>query len=107
MLNRKESKLSNGAEGHGRNGRPSPAAKGRPRRRFIISARAAGRAEAPRPEPRNGASKPHSAAQAKSTSEPQARALPPGSAASPVDLGETIKTLLHLAHENGHVTYDD
>jgi RNA polymerase primary sigma factor len=24
-----------------------------------------------------------------------------------VDLAETIKTLLHLAHENGHVTYDD
>ncbi len=23
------------------------------------------------------------------------------------DLAETIKTLLHLAHENGHVTYDD
>jgi RNA polymerase primary sigma factor len=28
-------------------------------------------------------------------------------AASPLDLAETIKTLMHLAHENGHVTYDD
>src|SRR5262249_31260136 len=29
---------------------------------------------------------------------------PPG---QPVDLTETIKTLVHLAHEHGHVTYDD
>jgi len=31
----------------------------------------------------------------------------PAGAAGPVDLAETIKTLVHLAHENGHVTYDD
>jgi RNA polymerase primary sigma factor len=39
---------------------------------------------------------------------PGAKAVhPPGTPASPVDLAETIKTLLHLAHENGHITYDD
>jgi len=34
---------------------------------------------------------------------------PPGPAipGQAVDLTETIKTLLHLAHEHGHVTYDD
>ena len=26
---------------------------------------------------------------------------------NPLDLNETIKTLVHLAHEHGHVTYDD
>ena len=31
----------------------------------------------------------------------------PGVPGQPIDLTETIKTLLHLAHENGHVTYDD
>src|SRR5437762_2234889 len=31
----------------------------------------------------------------------------PGVPGQAVDLTETIKTLLHLAHENGHVTYDD
>jgi len=31
----------------------------------------------------------------------------PGVPPSPLDLAETIKTLLHLAQENGHVTYDD
>ena len=30
-----------------------------------------------------------------------------GGSVTPVDLNETIKTLVHLAHENGHVTYDD
>jgi RNA polymerase primary sigma factor len=44
---------------------------------------------------------------------PVAKVLPgakpgtPGIPPSPVDLAETIKTLLHLAHENGHITYDD
>src|SRR5215831_17112819 len=100
MLNRKESKSSNGAD-NGRNGHAAHGQK-RPRRRFIISAKAAGRSPAPAPEPRNGASKTHS---------PLGKAIPtaptPGTSASPVDLAETIKTLLHLAHENGHITYDD
>ncbi len=31
----------------------------------------------------------------------------PNETAQAIDLNETIKTLLHLAHENGHITYDD
>ena len=34
-------------------------------------------------------------------------ARPPGAPSQAADLTETIKTLLHLAHEHGHVTYDD
>jgi RNA polymerase primary sigma factor len=104
MLNRKESKLSNGADHHGRNAHRTPAVKGRPRRRFIISAKAAGRNDASARPPQNGSAKPAT---------PVVKALPgaktpvPGAAPSPVDLAETIKTLLHLAHENGHITYDD
>jgi hypothetical protein len=30
-----------------------------------------------------------------------------GAPGTTVDLAETIKTLLHLSHEHGHVTYDD
>jgi RNA polymerase primary sigma factor len=107
MLNRKESKLSNGSESRGRNGQRTPATKGRPRRRFIISARAAGRIEAPKNEPRNGSSKPHSPVLPNTPSSGQPQGVAAGAAASAVDLAETIKTLLHLAHENGHVTYDD
>jgi RNA polymerase primary sigma factor len=107
MLNRKESKLSNGSESRGRNGQRTPATKGRPRRRFIISARAAGRIEASKNEPRNGSSKPHSPVLPNTPSSGQPQGVAAGAAASAVDLAETIKTLLHLAHENGHVTYDD
>ncbi len=103
MLNRKESKSSNGANNHGR-ARPSPApAKTRPRRRFIISAKAAGRSDASAHPPQNGATKP-TAALPKALADAKAT---PGSPPSPIDLAETIKTLLHLAHENGHITYDD
>src|SRR5712675_1952531 len=104
MLNRKESKLSNGADKPGRVvQRPDPV-KGRPRRRFIISAKAAGRTDSPPQSVQNGTTK---------GAAPVAKVLPgakpgtPGIPPSPVDLAETIKTLLHLAQENGHITYDD
>jgi len=110
MLNRKESKSSSGTTGQHRNGqRTTASAKGRPRRRFIISAKAAGHsASPPSNENRNGATKTGTPSQAKVASGPHAAS--PGAPAVPgaaVDLAETIKTLLHLAHENGHVTYDD
>src|SRR5437762_4385689 len=105
MLNRKESKSSNGAPENGRNGHSVPSGKGRPRRRFIISAKAAG--QAPKLEPKNGAAKSHSSPVTKGQSPASAHTPPTGASASPIDLAETIKTLLHLAHENGHVTYDD
>src|SRR6185437_1351779 len=104
MLNRKESKSSNGAVNHSR-GRPKPApAKARPRRRVIISAKAAGRVDASARPPQNGTTKasvpaPNGLAETKPAT--------PGAPPSPIDLAETIKTLLHLAHENGHITYDD
>jgi RNA polymerase primary sigma factor len=87
------------------------------RRRFIISSKAAAAARPDNKLPaegRNGNSKAHHPA-AKPAHLPPAQgapgAHPPGvegaPSAGPVDLAETIKTLLHLAHENGHVTYDD
>jgi RNA polymerase primary sigma factor len=106
MLNRKESKASNGADNHARAGHRPPPDKGRPRRRFIISAKAAARADASAQSNQNGTSKAvPSAAAAKNL--PGVKASVPGTPASPIDLAETIKTLLHLAHENGHITYDD
>jgi len=106
MLNRKESKTCNGSGSLARNGQRIPAPKGRARRRFIISARAAARAEPPNHEGRNGAGKPHSVGQAHASSA-RPQGSPEGPGPNAVDLAETIKTLLHLAHENGHVTYDD
>ncbi|HEV2392364.1 MAG TPA: RNA polymerase sigma factor RpoD [Verrucomicrobiae bacterium] len=57
-------------------------------------------------EPQNGANKTHGVSNLKAAAAsgaPAAGATP----GAPLDLAETIKTLLHLAHENGHVTYDD
>jgi len=110
MLNRKESKPSNGSD-PGRGGhRPAPA-KGRPRRRFIISAKAAGHSDSSAHSTSNGTAK--AAAPGPITlpggkqSVPGGKPPVPGTPPSPIDLAETIKTLLHLAHENGHITYDD
>ena len=68
-------------------------------------------APAPAP-PLNGQAK---APPAKATTASQAKAAyanshegaVAGAPGQAVDLTETIKTLLHLAHEHGHVTYDD
>src|SRR6266571_2983205 len=86
MLKRKDNKLGNVVEhnGHG-DQRPGVGKTGRPRRRFIISSKAHGHVGAKAEPTRNGESKAHPA----------------------VDLTETIKALLHLAREHGHVTYDD
>src|SRR5436189_1498556 len=107
MLKRKESKMTNGAEHNGhRNERPAPA-KGLRRRRFIISPKAPKVAEA-QPEPGgNGSAKPTSASQAKAAYASSHETPAAGAPTQAVDLTETIKTLLHLAHEHGHVTYDD
>src|ERR1051326_4716372 len=117
MLNRKESKTANGAanQGNGHHGRDA-AKNRRPRRRFIISPKAAMQHHSA-PAPRRGrppksvkAAPPANskAGQGKisgpSETAPKPAGSTPGQAA---DLTETIKTLLHLAHENGHVTYDD
>jgi RNA polymerase primary sigma factor len=58
-------------------------------------------------EAADGRTKDRAASQGKSVPAASPQSLPAGKTASAVDLTETIKTLLHLAHEHGHVTYDD
>src|SRR6266850_6390140 len=115
MLNRKGNKPSNGAGNYGRRNGHSVAGKtplaGKAalnRHRFIISPkapppRAAGRVE----PPKNGTAKPSAASQAKAAYTSSRGPVAPGVPGQAVDLTETIKTLLQLAREHGHVTYDD
>jgi RNA polymerase primary sigma factor len=95
-----------------------PAQKERPvRRRFIISSRAATRLDIRSEATRNGRPPVQpTPIPTRETGAPKAPAGRPGGTpgvAAPsgppqaADMAETIKTLLHLAHENGHVTYDD
>src|SRR5262245_53851746 len=101
MVNRKGTKDSNGtgAGNIGQSGVRTPH-----RRRFIISNKAHGT---------RGRSEPAQAGHASTTAD---LAKTNGAVSSPTpgipngqahDLTETIKTLVHLAHENGHVTHDD
>jgi RNA polymerase primary sigma factor len=107
MLNRKENKPSNGADHQARGEQPG---KGRrPRRRFIISSKVQ-----PRPEAREAASgasrlrsAPHHLVPGKPTSPPAVQPAGATPAGPAPDLSETIKTLVALAREHGHVTYDD
>jgi RNA polymerase primary sigma factor len=112
MLNRKESKPAKKAERRDRREvRPAPA-KGRPhRRRFVISPKASAKAnvhkDLPTPVPAKEEPETSSVSQAK-TAYANSHSTSAGSGhGSAADLTETIKTLLHLAHEHGHVTYDD
>src|SRR6267142_535433 len=115
MLNRKGNKPSNGAGNYGRRNGHSVAGKtplaGKTainRHRFIISPKAPPPRAAAHPEqPKNGAAKPSAASQAKAAYASSHGAAAPGAPGQAVDLTETIKTLMHLAHEHGHVTYDD
>jgi RNA polymerase primary sigma factor len=114
MLNRKENKVTHMADANGRREEPRASGKGRPhRRRFIISSRAARRPETPAAVvPPNVLAKPSAstsskALQAKAAYASTHESPAAGATATPVDLAETIKTLLHLSHEHGHVTYDD
>jgi len=108
MLKRKDNKLGNVVEhnGHG-DQRPGVGKTGRPRRRFIISSKAHGHVGAKAEPTRNGESKAHPAEQAKAAYANSRRLAAPGAPRPAVDLTETIKALLHLAREHGHVTYDD
>jgi RNA polymerase primary sigma factor len=104
MLKRKASKASNGkSKARRRSHQKTGSAKPRPvRRRFIISAKSAAlvtkRAEDSRKSHGKTASQPGPQVQSAQNVHPPAQ---------PADLAETIKTLLHLAQENGYVTYDD
>src|SRR5882672_8219403 len=119
MLNRKVNKSLNGHLKHRQPNRERPAAKVRPvRRRFIISSKSAS------PSNSHGSHGSHPAhapvkpdvirKKDRKTAAGQQKASGPAEQAnatfvsqSSVDLTETIKTLLHLAQENGYVTYDD
>jgi RNA polymerase primary sigma factor len=85
------------------------ATKERPvRRRFIISSKSAAQTRANLDQKTNGnghakVSKPV----AGQKTPPPTAPVPATTASGGLDLTETIKTLLHLAQENGYVTYDD
>jgi len=108
MLNRKESNSGTGAEPSGRRpGRP-PGAKGRPKRGgIVISTKANIQKELPAETPPKIESKAEPADLAKTAYAISHAGSTTRSPISAADLTETIKTLLHLAHEHGHVTYDD
>src|SRR6266404_5157127 len=113
MLNRKATKMSNGA-GNGNGGRAKKRVSSgevrKPRKRFIISAKAAGRLASPPPpaeQIRNEEAQAHSASRAKAAYASNHEAAAPGARSQAVDLTQTIKTLVQLAREQGHVSYDD
>jgi RNA polymerase primary sigma factor len=108
MLNRKDSKSANRAGQRGRPpGQPSSAKPHRPHRRFVISHKAHSFSKPRVAETPNAEPKAQSATQAKAAYADSHEAPPTGRSSRMVDLTETIKTLLHLAQEHGHVTYDD
>jgi RNA polymerase primary sigma factor len=123
MLNRKQPKSSHSANSRSNGHQKSDAGKSRPlRRRFIISPKAAGQLPpAPvRGRPAKGSVQPTKSGIAGkpvkgALGKPAAGKAAPGQAApavppvpgQPVDLTETIKTLIGISQENGHVTYDD
>jgi len=100
MVNRKANKDSNGT-GTGNVGQAG--VKNQHRRRFIISNKAHGARGRTEPEPLNKAS----ATDLTKTNGAVTAATVGLSNGQAHDLTETIKTLVHLAHENGHVTHDD
>ncbi len=104
MLNRKG--LKSGASA--RNGKAAKTAP--PRRRFVLTSTKPKPADHPT-APANGKSAGQSKTEAKPEVKPLLANLPPGITVNPtasgVDLTETVKMLLHLAQENGYVTYDD
>jgi len=104
--------MSNGAGNGGRaKKRVSSGEVRKPRKRFIISAKAAGQLVSPPPAPaeqiRNEEAQAHSASRAKAAYASNHEAAAPGARGQAVDLTQTIKTLVQLAREQGHVTYDD
>src|SRR5437867_8462128 len=110
MLNRKESKPANSAQtrmsgnGHARGSTVKAAPL---RRRFIISSKAPLRPQATAPTPPVVAPKVNPETKAKEAYASSHATPAAGAPSQAVDLAETIKTLVHLAQEHGHVTYDD
>jgi len=107
MLKRKARKLTHR---NGERSRPQkPALSGSRRgkhRKLFIAAKAASNGES-RPHANNHQVQPDSAARAKAAYANKSVPSPAGGLSQPVDVTETIKTLVQLAREQGHVTYDD
>jgi RNA polymerase primary sigma factor len=107
MLNSKESKPADKA-GRGRpRGRPAATKAHGHHRRFVISRKAQSQSPLPAQQPPSEAPQPCAATQAKAAYATTHGTPVTGKSIPAVDMTETIKTLLHLAHEHGHVTYDD
>lgn len=130
MVKRKDHKSSNGAantHSH-RTGTEDADKSKRFRRRFIISPKAPIHSKGSQPHPapqepvktvaparpapgKGSHGKTASSAKTSPPAQPAATTTAAAAAQSglapSVDLNETIKTLVHLAHEHGHVTYDD
>jgi RNA polymerase primary sigma factor len=78
------------------------------RRRFVLpGAKRKNRTEPEAGAKTNGRSKVESKANPKNAAAPNPAAPGTNAAGNPLDLTETIKTLLHLSQEHGYVTYDD
>ena len=108
MVNRKENKAANRAGHSGRPaGRSATDKPHRPYRRFVISRKARNHNPLPAQAPPEAQPKPDVATQAKAAYASSHGTPAAGKPGQVVDLTETIKTLLHLSHEHGHVTYDD
>ena len=107
MLNRKNIKSASVETGPQRGITPAKAPAAR--RRFVLTSRKthAPASTPPPPTVANGQGAAHPNADPKAP----ASNFPPGVTVNPnasdIDLTETVKTLLHLAQENGYVTYDD
>ncbi len=111
MLNRKGIKSASGSAAPRRGGKggKEPVI----RRRFVLTSAKSKLTQTPlapavkTPAKANGNGK----ADAKGDGKPSTFTVPPGITVNPtasgIDLTETVKTLLHLAQENGYVTYDD
>ena len=104
MLHRKENKPGTGAEsGSCPVNRAAPQDERRHRRRFVISSKVPGL----RPGSMDGPASASPGKGAGATHGKGGRAQGGEGAGGASDLNERIKTLLHLAREHGHLTYDD
>src|SRR6267143_2310697 len=105
MLNRKDIRATRLVARPAQNGKRSPLA----RRRFMLpGAKRKDRTDLEAgAKTTNGHSKVESKVNPKNAANANPAAPATNAAANPLDLTETIKTLLHLAQEHGYVTYDD
>ena len=109
MLNRKVARTSALASRNSRSTkRQSPAKSPLARRRFVLpSTKTNTQPAPPSPAKTNGAKSEPAKAEAKAFPTSQQLTALTNPTAVPMDLTETVKTLLHLAQEHGYVTYDD